>query len=400
MTRGKETPGGLTASVLWGAAAVFGVAGVASCSSEDALEVCGEGLECSSGWACVAGDCRQICRLDDDCGAADQVCQGSLCVTRDDAECRASSDCVQPGRCEVAAGALCRAGRCAYGPRPCTAPPAALCSSVDTYRTYAAIGGCDPWTDTCVYTATDTPCTGCAYKCLGNPPPECRADGDCDDHQSCTQDLCADNSCRHVPRTGAACDDGNVCTLDACAASGTCAGTPMTPTGSWSIDASWSACSMACGGGIQTRTRTCVSDLPASCGAATCSGSATETQTCNTDPCENLLLDDLYVAILWRKADAVGVAGYALTIRANGKPGMKTVAGYLLASSEFEQLRGAKTASQVLNQFYLGLLHRPIDSSGRSTFTPHIEDGEYQLIIDALIDSTEFNSVHPYLGGG
>jgi hypothetical protein len=55
--------------------------------------------------------------------------------------------------------------------------------------------------------------------------------------------------------------------------------------GSWS---GWNTCSASCGGGTQTRTRTrtCTNPSP-SCGGAECSGSSTETETqsCNTQAC-------------------------------------------------------------------------------------------------------------------
>ena len=54
--------------------------------------------------------------------------------------------------------------------------------------------------------------------------------------------------------------------------------------GGWSDDDAWSECSADCGGGIQTRTRTCTNPAPAN-GGADCVGEATETQNCNTDPC-------------------------------------------------------------------------------------------------------------------
>ncbi len=54
--------------------------------------------------------------------------------------------------------------------------------------------------------------------------------------------------------------------------------------GGWSAWSGWSACSVSCGGGTQTRTRTCTNPAP-ECGGATCSGSSTESQSCNIQPC-------------------------------------------------------------------------------------------------------------------
>ena len=56
---------------------------------------------------------------------------------------------------------------------------------------------------------------------------------------------------------------------------------PCTVDGGWSDFGDWSECSADCGGGTQTRTRTCTNPAPAN-GGAYCVGSATETQDCNT----------------------------------------------------------------------------------------------------------------------
>ena len=53
--------------------------------------------------------------------------------------------------------------------------------------------------------------------------------------------------------------------------------------GGWS-EPEWSECSATCGGGTQTRTRTCTNPAPAH-GGLDCQGESTETQDCNTLPC-------------------------------------------------------------------------------------------------------------------
>jgi len=54
--------------------------------------------------------------------------------------------------------------------------------------------------------------------------------------------------------------------------------------GGWSPYSEWSLCSASCGGGTQTRSRTCTNPAPAN-GGAQCVGSAVESQSCNTQPC-------------------------------------------------------------------------------------------------------------------
>ena len=54
--------------------------------------------------------------------------------------------------------------------------------------------------------------------------------------------------------------------------------------GGWSDDGDWSGCSAECGGGTQTRTRTCTNPAPDH-GGADCVGEATATQNCNDLEC-------------------------------------------------------------------------------------------------------------------
>ena len=49
--------------------------------------------------------------------------------------------------------------------------------------------------------------------------------------------------------------------------------------GSWST---WSSCSNSCGGGTETRSRTKAKDQRS---GGNCSGSGSDSKTCNTQPC-------------------------------------------------------------------------------------------------------------------
>ena len=59
----------------------------------------------------------------------------------------------------------------------------------------------------------------------------------------------------------------------------------------WGEYGEWSTCSATCGGGTKTRTRREAS--PASTGGALCTGSVTETESCNPDACpgRKILID-------------------------------------------------------------------------------------------------------------
>ena len=54
--------------------------------------------------------------------------------------------------------------------------------------------------------------------------------------------------------------------------------------GGWGEYGSWGECSAECGGGTQSRTRSCNNPQPAN-GGETCMGEATESKDCNPDPC-------------------------------------------------------------------------------------------------------------------
>ncbi|MDP2692988.1 MAG: DNRLRE domain-containing protein [bacterium] len=93
---------------------------------------------------------------------------------------------------------------------------------------------------------------------------------------------------------------------------GACTGTtpPSTGTnvvnGSWSGWSTWSACSATCGGGSQTRTRTCTNPAPTN-GGVSCSGNALESQACNINTCAvtgsgttyNITNDASFDAVPW-----------------------------------------------------------------------------------------------------
>jgi len=54
--------------------------------------------------------------------------------------------------------------------------------------------------------------------------------------------------------------------------------------GRWIVLQDWSSCSLACGGGSQTRHRYCI--IPA--GGDPCEGDAIENRPCNTEKCQNI----------------------------------------------------------------------------------------------------------------
>ncbi|XP_078342697.1 uncharacterized protein LOC144628471 isoform X5 [Oculina patagonica] len=86
-------------------------------------------------------------------------------------------------------------------------------------------------------------------------------------------------SCTSPPPSngGAPCQGNSLQTLSC--------NTNICPTdGGWSAWGAWESCSQTCGGGAQTRTRTCTSPPP-SVGGAGCVGASSQTQSCNTNEC-------------------------------------------------------------------------------------------------------------------
>lgn len=63
--------------------------------------------------------------------------------------------------------------------------------------------------------------------------------------------------------------------------------------GGWSSWSSWSGCSATCGGGTQTRSRSCTNPSPSG-GGANCSGSSTGSTSCNNQPCPGEVTGSAY----------------------------------------------------------------------------------------------------------
>jgi hypothetical protein len=66
--------------------------------------------------------------------------------------------------------------------------------------------------------------------------------------------------------------------------------------GGWTQWTTWGDCSVTCGGGTQTRSRTCDNPAP-QYGGAQCSGDASGSQQCNTDNCPGNILSVLHLVI-------------------------------------------------------------------------------------------------------
>ena len=131
------------------------------------------------------------------------------------------------------------------------------------------------WNDLC-YNATN-PCYVCekpAQKsCIFTENPDCcEVDGECDDANDCTLDVCVNNNCVHAPQAGEGCcqnatecDDGDSCTIDICLATGVCS---STPSDDCCLPGSTETCFTANGFGTCSGVRTCLGgDIWSDCNA-------------------------------------------------------------------------------------------------------------------------------------
>jgi hypothetical protein len=186
---------------------------------------CARGPECANACNENADNCfvgHGTPCADDDNACTDDRCDGvGVCAhvpnndpCDDGLFCNGEDGCGN-GRCAFHAGDPCAGPECSQvcdeTGDVCAVPLGSRCSDDG-----------DPCTDDLCMNGTcaHVPVDGCTV---------CTDDGDCDDGNPCTADSCAAAGCAHAPVSGcltcttdAQCDDGDACTEDRCGAGGRC----------------------------------------------------------------------------------------------------------------------------------------------------------------------------------
>lgn len=99
-------------------------------------------------------------------------------------------------------------------------------------------------------------------------------------------------------------------------------------------------------------------------------------------------LEALYRGLLGREPDPAGLGTFSGEA-ASGLTGVQSVTTQILNSAEYQMRRQSLSAGQMLEGLYEGLFDRPLDASGRGTFTPWLEQDRDHDLLEALLTSPE-----------
>jgi hypothetical protein len=97
----------------------------------------------------------------------------------------------------------------------------------------------------------------------------------------------------------------------------------------------------------------------------------------------------LYRGILGREADPGGMAGAAAEIQRGNLPGQ---IDSMLQSPEFRQRQRDLNPTQLLDQFFQGMLGRRPDNSAVSGYLPQMRARQYAAVLMSIVDSDEFQA--------
>ena len=97
--------------------------------------------------------------------------------------------------------------------------------------------------------------------------------------------------------------------------------------------------------------------------------------------------DWVYKALLNRNIDAPSLAGAVSEIQ---KGNLKAWVDAIVASPEFKKSEGGKSAADMLDQIYQGLLARAPDDQGRQAFLMQTAQKKYRDVVLTVINSPEY----------
>jgi len=186
---------------------------------------CEDGLFCTEGDVCLAGECGG--RIDVDCTDLNGPCVAGICDEEQDtcvaAATHENEPCDDGEACRV--GETCQNGVCVIG-TPVVCPPTGNVCTIRDCDRGGEEGNCDllgnanengPCSDGNECTVEDVCVSGV---CVGGPERVCV------DKSDCTNDSCQPlTGCVFTPRTGA-CNDGDFCTVEDACQGGVCVGGP------------------------------------------------------------------------------------------------------------------------------------------------------------------------------
>jgi hypothetical protein len=207
-----------------------------------------DGIACTQGDTCVAGECQPGAPDDAACADDGNACTAEVCV----------------------AGAGCNRSNAGADGRSCNDNIG--CTSSDTCNNGVCSGA-----DNC---PSGQVCSASRLICVA-----CTSPADCDDGNPCTTDTCnaSNGQCGHSNNT-ASCNDGKSCTgSDVCAA-GRCAGTSTCPS-----DATCGGSTCSCTDGSETlcsASNTCVNLTNAASDCGLCGRSCGSGNSCQNGACK------------------------------------------------------------------------------------------------------------------
>jgi hypothetical protein len=187
--------------------------------------------------ACAPDDTSCWCTADNHCNSAyNATCEPNVCDTTTN-HCRLDAQRLEGHACSDAdtctQGETCQAGTCKGGTFTCQCRAAGDCDDQDPCTDDACNSGTCRYTDNTAACDDGDTCTAndacAAGTCQGTLVCQCRKDADCVDATPCTQDTCdlPTHTCIHAP-VAAACDDGDPCTTPDACSNGACAPGPDT----------------------------------------------------------------------------------------------------------------------------------------------------------------------------